>query len=318
MTEAKQAYFQKLYKLFEECPKAILVGTDNVGSSHMQKMRQTLRGQAHMLMGKNTMIRKAIRSNLTKMPQLAVLLPHIRGNIGFIFVPPSGELTEIKKKISELRVEAPARAGAIAPCDVTVPAGPTGMEPTQTSFLQALNIASKIVKGQVEIISDVALIKKGEKVLPGQAALLAKLSINPFTYGLEPVAVYDQGSVYSPSFLEYSDADLLVRVGDVARNIAGLSMELGLANTATIPSMILNGFTNLLAIAYECPGVNFKEADEFKKNAAAAAAAAPAATPAPAAAKGGKKEEPKKEEPKKKEPEPEPEADDDMGFGLFD
>jgi len=56
-------------------------------------------------------------------------------------------------------VSAPAKAGIIAPNDVLVPKGNTGMEPTQTSFLQALNIPSKINKGQVEILSDVNLIK---------------------------------------------------------------------------------------------------------------------------------------------------------------
>merc|ERR1719378_281082 len=266
-------------------------------------------------MGKNTMIRKAIRTNLSKLPQLDALLPHIKGNVGFVFVPASGELSTIKKKIAEMRVEAPARAGAVAPCDVVVKAGPTGMEPTQTSFLQALNIASKIVKGQVEIISDVNLIKKGDKVLPGQAALLAKLNIKPFTYGLEPTVVFDEGAVYTPDLLDFDDADLLKKMGDCTRNVAALS--LGLPNASSVPTMVRNAFQDLIAIALECDGVSFPEADEFKKimesgaaAAAAAAAAAPAAAAPAAADKGASK---------KKEPEPEDDGeDDDMGFGLFD
>ena len=38
-----------------------------------------------VLMGKNTMIRKAIRGHLDKNPGLERLLPHIKGNIGFVF-----------------------------------------------------------------------------------------------------------------------------------------------------------------------------------------------------------------------------------------
>lgn len=321
MTENKAAYFQKLISLFEECPKVLVVGTDNVGSSHMQKMRLALRGQAVMLMGKNTMIRKAIRQNLTKLPKLDALLPHIKGNVGFIFVPAGGDLAEIKKKCDELRVEAPARAGSIAPCDVVVPAGPTGLEPTQTSFLQALNIGSKIVKGQVEIVSDVSLLKKGDKVLPGHAALLAKIGINPFSYGLKPVIVFDEGAVYEPSLLEITEADLLAKFVGAARNVAALSLQLNLPNAASVPTMVREAFRNLLAIALQCDTVKFKEAEEFKAalaSGAAAAAAAPpaaaaaAATPAPAAAKGGK------EPAKPKAPEPEPE-DEDVGMGgLFD
>merc|ERR1719378_1529259 len=155
-------------------------------------------------MGKNTMIRKAIRTNLSKLPQLDALLPHIKGNVGFVFVPASGELSTIKKKIAEMRVEAPARAGAVAPCDVIVKAGPTGMEPTQTFFLQALNIASKIVKGQVEIISDVNLIKKGDKVLPGQAppGQAEHQAVHLRSGAHRGVR---RGAVYTPDLLDFDD-----------------------------------------------------------------------------------------------------------------
>ncbi len=50
--------------------------------------------------------------------------------------------------------------------------------------LQVLNIPTKINKGTVEITSNVALIKAGEKVGASEATLLAKLGIKPFSYGL--------------------------------------------------------------------------------------------------------------------------------------
>ena len=58
---------------------------DNVGSKQMQQIRIALRGRAVVLMGKNTMMRKAIRGHLDNNPDLERLLPHIRGNIGFVF-----------------------------------------------------------------------------------------------------------------------------------------------------------------------------------------------------------------------------------------
>lgn len=47
---------------------------------------------------------------------------------------------------------AAARAGAIAPCDVTVPAQNTGLGPEKTSFFQALGITTKISRGTIEIL----------------------------------------------------------------------------------------------------------------------------------------------------------------------
>ncbi|KAB2596626.1 60S acidic ribosomal protein P0-like [Pyrus ussuriensis x Pyrus communis] len=41
---------------------------------------------------------------------------------------------------------APARVGLVAPIDVVVPPGNTGLDPSQTSFFQVLNIPTKINK----------------------------------------------------------------------------------------------------------------------------------------------------------------------------
>lgn len=56
--------------MLDEYPKSFIVGVDNVGSKQMQEIRLALRGNAELLMGKNTMIRKVIRGNLQKNPRL--------------------------------------------------------------------------------------------------------------------------------------------------------------------------------------------------------------------------------------------------------
>ena len=59
------------------------------------------------------------------------------------------------------KVAAPARAGAVAPLDVYVPAGNTGMEPGKTSFFQALGVPTKIARGTIEITTDLKLVEAG-------------------------------------------------------------------------------------------------------------------------------------------------------------
>lgn len=77
-------------------------------------------------------------------------MPHIRGNVGFVFT--RSDLVEIRDKLLENKVRAPARPGAIAPCPVVIPAQNTGLGPEKTSFFQALSIPTKISKGTIEII----------------------------------------------------------------------------------------------------------------------------------------------------------------------
>merc|ERR1719334_2566327 len=154
---------------------------------------------AVILMGKNTMMRKAIRGHMENNPDLEKILPYIKGNVGFVFT--KLDLVDVRKKILDNRVGAPAKAGAIAPLDVKVPAQNTGLGPEKISFFQALSIPTKIARGTIEIISDVPLIAIGDKVGMSEATLLNMLNISPFSYGLVVMHVYDNGSVFSPKVL---------------------------------------------------------------------------------------------------------------------
>jgi len=307
----KTNYFLKLLQLLDEFPKCFIVGVDNVGSKQMQHIRMSLRGCATVLMGKNTMIRKAIRGHLEKNPALERILTHIKGNVGFVFT--KEDLVEVRERILDNKVKAPAKAGALAPIDVIIPAQNTGLGPEKTAFFQALSIPTKISKGTIEIMNDVHLIKKEERVGASEATLLNMLNISPFTYGLKIQMVYDSGTVFEPSILDIKPEDLRQKFLGGVRNVASVCLEIGYPTLASVPHSIVNGFKNLLALAVTTD-INFKEADmakEFLKDpskfAAVVAAAAPAAS-APAAAE-------KKEE---KKAESEGESEEDMGFGLFD
>jgi len=306
----KANYFVKLTTLLDEYPKCFIVEADNVGSKQMQQIRISLRGQAVVLMGKNTMMRKAIRGHMENNPNLERLLPHIKNNVGFVFT--KEDLTVVRDLLLSNKVRAPAKAGALAPLDVVVPAQNTGMGPEKTSFFQALSIPTKITRGTIEIISDVHLIKTGDKVGMSEATLLNMLKISPFTYGLVVQKVYDNGSVFDPEILDISDDDLRAKFMDGVANVAAVCLGIGYPTVASAPHSIVNGMKNLLAVA-AATEVTFKEAEMVKAfladpsafAAAAPAAAAPAAgAPAAAAAKAP-------------EPEPEEDSDSDMGMDLF-
>lgn len=305
----KASYFIKVVQLFDEYPKCFVVGADNVGSKQMQTIRSSLRGTGIVLMGKNTMIRKAIRGHLENNAQLEKLLPHIKGNVGFVFT--KGDLNDIREKLTESKVRAPARNGAIAPLHVIIPAQNTGLGPEKTSFFQALSIPTKISKGTIEIINDVPILKPGDRVGASEATLLNMLNISPFSYGLQIEQVYDSGSIFSPDILDIRPEDLRAKFQAGVANLAAVCLQVGYPTIASVPHSIANGFRNLLAIA-ATTDVEFKEATtikEYIKDPSKFAAAAPVAAAATTAAA------PKKEEKKE---ESEEEEDDDMGFGLFD
>jgi len=306
----KEAYFVKLKELLAKYPTIFLVNVDNVGSNQMHQIRVSLRGKGVVLMGKNTLVRRALRTILSEFPQFEKLLPHVKGNIGFVFT--SGDLKEIRDLIVSNRVAAPARAGALAPKDVIVPGGNTGMEPGKTSFFQALNIPTKIARGTIEIVSDIKVVVAGTRVGSSEATLLNMLNISPFTYGLSVVLIFDGGNAFSPDVLDVDESELIDRFLSGIKTIAAISLALKYPTIVSVSHTLVNAYKNLIAVAL-VTDYSFEGAEKIKDmlanpDAYASAAPAAAATDAPAA---------EESKPDEKEEEKE-ESDEDMGFGLFD
>jgi len=304
----KQLYFEKLKELLAKYSSIFLVNVDNVGSNQMHQIRVALRGKGVVLMGKNTMVRRALRTILSESPQFERLLPYIKGNIGFVFT--DQDLKEVRETIVANKVAAPARAGAFAPKDVVVPATNTGMEPGKTSFFQALGIPTKIARGTIEIVSDVKVVTAGTRVGPSEATLLNMLNISPFTYGMTVVQIFDQGNVFSPEVLDVDESELIDRFLSAIKTIAAISLALNYPTIVSVTHSLVSAYKNLIAIslATEYTFDGSEKVKEYLANPDAFAVAAPVAEAAPVAA--AKEEE--------KEEEEEEESDDDMGFGLFD
>lgn len=246
--EKKIAYFEKLEHLLNTYQSIYVVNVDNVSSQQMHTSRRNLRGKAEVLMGKNTMVRRALRLMIPSRPELDNLMPFVRGNVGFIFTN-NTDLKETRDLIISNRVAAPARSGALAPVDVHVSAGNTGMEPGQTSFFQALGIPTKIARGTIEITTDVHLVKAGDKVGASEATLLNKLGISPFTYGMTVVQIYDNGNTFSPEVLDITDEDLMDRMLEGINTVACISLAANYMTMPAVPHLTINYFKDVLAIS---------------------------------------------------------------------
>lgn len=228
-----------------------------------------------------------------------MILPQLRGNINLIFT--NGDLTDVKAVLdSEVR-PSPAKAGMIAPSDVTIPAGSTGLDPKQTSFFQKLQITTKIVKAQIEIIAAKQVITEGDKVDGTQALLLDKLKIYPFSYKMHITKILQNGSTFDAKVLSLTTDSILAKFQSAMKKQASLSLAAGFPTSASAPHSILNAFKNMVAVA-AVSGFEFDEAAKYLQ----AAKNAPAAGAAAGASKVAEVVEEKKEEPE----------DVDMG-GLF-
>jgi large subunit ribosomal protein LP0 len=309
----KRRIVNRLYENFTNYRQCLIVKLENVTSNQVQQTRLALRQKklGDMVCGKNTVVKKAIdirlnepeeqdpdfefrKANYTKVPQIEKLVQYCKGKVGFIFS--DAPVFDLKPIIESNRIPAPAKVGTLAPLEVVIPPGPTGLDPSQISFFHTLNISTKIQKGQIEITKEFKVCEKGKKIGNSEAAILAKLNIKPFSFGMEILYVYDDGAILTPDVFNLDPEALLGKIRRAANSIAAISLAIGQPNALSIPHMVVNGFKNIASIALET-GLPLAILDNLKSAAPAAGATTAAPTQAKTeAAKPVVEEKPAEEE----------------------
>jgi large subunit ribosomal protein LP0 len=134
--QRKSRFRAAFSKAVADFSSIMVVGIDNVGSDQLQQTRMKLRELGCiMLVGKNSVIRPLIREEVEKgNKKIAKLIPFVKQNVGFVFTN-NPELSKIRDLITENKIPAAARTGAIAPADVHIPAGPTPLDPGMFTLL---------------------------------------------------------------------------------------------------------------------------------------------------------------------------------------
>merc|ERR1712153_227695 len=218
---------------FDNFKKALIVQADNVGSNQLHEIRKALRGKAIIYCGKNTQMRRVIRKLIEAgRIDLEPLVGCLQLNVALVFT--NENLGDMRDLLKQNYMPAAAKTG------------------------------SKITKGMIEIINDVQLFKAGDKVDASQAALLQKLGICPFAFGLDVVMAFDDGALFTPAVLDITDASIAATFQFACKNIAAISIEQGTPPLVSVPSSILLAYANLLAIAAETD-MSFKQADSVRK-----------------------------------------------------
>merc|ERR1712051_148199 len=287
--EMKSARWEEFQEACLKYTKVLFFEVDNVTSKQICVMRKMMREiGAKMVMGKNTHMKAAIaditqepdprkddyeerKAKWKPRPHLNIIKEQLVGNTGLIFT--NGDLAAIKEILDTQVRAAPAKVGALAPKDVIVPPGPTGMDPKQTQFFQALNIATKIQRAQIEIVNPVTVITEGDKISQSQAALLDRLKICPFEYKMNIRAFMDNGKLFSNKVLEITNADILASFGAGANNLTSISLASGYMIPSAVPHVLCNAFKNLAGAALAAD-YSFPQLESMKSAAKAGPATA--------------------------------------------
>ncbi len=146
---------------------------------------------------------------------------------------------KLYKLLKSSKTEAPIRAGAIAPADITVEGGPTSFAPGPiVGDLQNAGIPARIDKGKVVIRETKVVAHEGETVSHALSEMLTRLEIYPMTVGFDLRAVYDNGTILEADALDIDEAKYAADIATATTGAFNLAIAIAYPTPVTIPTLL--------------------------------------------------------------------------------
>jgi len=236
--------------LLKEYPIVGAVNMENLPARTLQKMREQLRGTVVLKMTKRRFINRALESAKKDKPDIGKLQEYLRGMPALLFTKDNP--FALYKILKKNKSKAPAKSGQVAPKDIIVPAGPTSFAPGPViGELGQLGIKAGIDAGKVAIKQDTTVCKEGQVISSQLAAMLTRLGIEPMEIGLDLVAAYEDGMIYTRSVLDIDENAYKDNIATGARWAFNLAMEAGVLTKETTNMLITKAARDSRGLAIE-------------------------------------------------------------------
>ena len=237
-----------------------IVNLADIPAPQLQTMRKSLSGKAILKMSRKNFIKIALE-NVGK-ENIEGLSDYLEGQPAMVFT----EMNPFKlfKILEDSKTEDPAKAGAIAPADIVVPAGDTSFPPGPIlGELQQAGIPAKIDKGSIVVQEDAVVVEEGEPVPKNVADVLTKLEIYPMEVGIDLLAVYEDNTIYTADVLKIDEEETKTSIASAYQSAINLSVFAGILNSESAPLLIQKAARDAMNLAINANILTSKTTDQI-------------------------------------------------------
>ncbi len=211
-----------------------VVDITGIPSRQLQEMRSDLHGTAELRVSRNTLLERALDWVDEGMEDLS---GYIGGQVGLIGTNenPFG----LYQQLEASKTSAPINAGEVAPNDIVIPEGDTGIDPGPfVGELQNVGANARIDEGSIKVLEDSTVLEAGQEVSADLSNVLAELGIEPKEVGLDLRAVFAEGVLFEPEDLELDVEAYQQDVETAAARARNLALNATIPTEATLPPLL--------------------------------------------------------------------------------
>ena len=247
VAEYKKKIVNDIVKLTRDYPIMGVVNMEDLPAPQLQAMRSELRGKIDLFMTKKRFMKIALDKIKNEKKGIETLAEKFEGMPALIFTKENP--FKLSKILQKSKSKAPAKAGQIAPEDITINKGPTPFAPGPIiSELSGVGLKVGVEGGKVAVKEDTVIVKKGDKIKPKVAEILTRLDIKPMEVGLGLVAAYDNGIIYLKDILKIDEAAFNQKINLAALQAFNLAFNVTYTTKDNINLLVSKAFNDAKAI----------------------------------------------------------------------
>src|SRR5919112_4780913 len=248
--QKKVELYDNLQRLAQSYNIIALSKMTKVRSAQLMSIRKKFRNEIKIITIKNKVAQRSFEKIFNDVDGLEFLNKELEGQCALMFTnlnPFKLNLTFDKNKIF-----LPAKGGDIAPNDLIVPAGNTGINPGPVlSEFKESKVPTKIDQGTIWVTKDTVVAKTGDVISQKLAALLSKLDIKPIEAGIAVNFAISEG-------LEFKEKDLKINLDEHIQEIIrsfqealALSVEAAYFSKETMPLILIKAKQHAISLSSE-------------------------------------------------------------------
>lgn len=255
----KKKEVQELKQLLDKYPVVGIASLKTFPANLFAQVRKLLAEKAVVKVSKTRIFLRALEESKLKDSGLK---DFSRNSIAVIFTELNAfELYSLLKKN---KGNAPAKVGMIAPNDILVPAGDTGLPPGPAlSDLKAAGLKVKLAGPSIEITEDRIVCRKGEQVSEPVAGVLSKLNIKPIKIGLKLNVVLEKGELFKAEALDVDEEELFNSFASAYLNSLNLALNIAYPTKETIPLLLAKTVFDSMNLALKANILNSSTIESF-------------------------------------------------------
>lgn len=245
--QKKQFMYQELQELPKKYNVIALSKMNKVRATQLMTLRKKFHGQIIIKIIKNKVAQRAFEK-VSKISGIEYLSKELEGQCALMFT----NLSPFKLNLifSENKVFLPAKGGDIAPKDIIVPAGNTGIPPGPVlSEFKEAKVQTKIDQGSIAVTKDTVVAKSGEVISQKLASLISKLDIKPIEAGVLVNYALSEGLQFREKDLQLDVKAYIKELQVCSSSALNLAVELVYFAPETISSIISLAYQNSVNVA---------------------------------------------------------------------